>query len=87
MNVTKRKKNVEKTRNSGETTLRLLGERIVYLRKKKGLSQLSLAYLSDVSKTYLSDLERGRRNPSVLILSRIAKALRVDLASLFIGVL
>lgn len=78
---------MEKTKNSGETTLRLLGERIVYLRKKKGLSQLSLAYLSDVSKTYLSDLERGRRNPSVLILSRIAKALRVDLASLCIGVL
>lgn len=78
---------MEKTKNNEQTTLRLLGERIVYLRKKKGLSQLSLAYLSDVSKTYLSDLERGRRNPSVLILSRIAKALRVDLASLFIGVL
>lgn len=87
MNVTKGKKSVEKTKNNKRETLRLLGERIVYLRKKKGLSQLSLAYLSDVSKTYLSDLERGRRNPSVLVLSRIAKALRVDLASLFIGVL
>lgn len=69
-----------------ETVLLLLGKRIVFLRKKKGYSQLTLSFLSDVSKTYLSDVERGSRNPSVGTLSRIAKALEVNLEELFEGV-
>ena len=69
-----------------ETVLLLLGKKIVFLRKKKGYSQLTLSFLSDVSKTYLSDVERGSRNPSVATLSRIAKALEVNLEELFEGV-
>ena len=63
-----------------------LGMRIRYLRKQLRMSQLDLAYESEVNKNYLSDLERGRRNPSVLILDRIAKALNIDLATLFKGI-
>ncbi len=49
-----------------------LGMRIVYLR-------------SSINKNYLSDLENGRRNPSLTIISRIAAALGVSLSELFKG--
>ncbi len=74
------------TKEKDEAVLILLGKRIVFLRKKKGYSQLTLSFLADVSKTYLSDVERGSRNPSVSTLSRIAKALEVNLEELFEGV-
>ena len=60
-----------------------LGEQIRAARQEKKLSQLALAILSGVSKSYLSDLENGRRNPSVLLLARIADALGVPLGDLF----
>ncbi|MDY2575192.1 MAG: helix-turn-helix transcriptional regulator, partial [Bacilli bacterium] len=41
-----------------------LGKRIAFLRKKKKMSQLDLALDSGINKNYISDLERGRRNPS-----------------------
>ena len=66
--------------------LRQLGMRIACLRKKRGLSQLDLSLASGVSKNYLSDLENGRRNPSVLLLQRIASALGVSLEKLFQGI-
>lgn len=63
-----------------------LGRRIVYLRQERHLSQLSLAYEANLSKSYLSDLENGRRNPSLEILNRLAKALGISLEELFRGV-
>ncbi|HBB05773.1 MAG TPA: XRE family transcriptional regulator, partial [Firmicutes bacterium] len=45
------------TKEKDEAVLILLGKRIVFLRKKKGYSQLTLSFLADVSKTYLSDVE------------------------------
>ncbi len=52
-----------------------LGMRIRYLRKLKGMSQLDLALESNINKNYISDLERGSRNPSLLILERICLSL------------
>ena len=63
-----------------------LGMRIRYLRKQKGMSQLDLALEAGINKNYISDLERGSRNPSLLILERIAKALDVSLENLFQGI-
>lgn len=74
---------VMKKREIDCKTLFDLGNRITDLREKKGLSQLRLAYLADISKTYLSDLENGRRNPTIIILNSIAKALGVSLKDLF----
>ena len=62
------------------------GMRIKYLRGLKGWSQEDLALNSNVNKNYISDLERGSRNPSILILERIAKALNVSLENLFQGI-
>ena len=63
-----------------------LGKRITYLRKKKKMSQLDLALESEVNRNYLCDLEKGRRNPSILVLNKIAEALNIDLSMLFKGI-
>ena len=63
-----------------------LGRRIAFLRKEKGLSQVDLAADADMAKSYPSELELGKRNPSVLVLSRIAAALGTTLEELFKGV-
>ena len=67
-------------------TLTQLGMRIRYLRKQLGMSQFDLSLEADVNKNYISDLERGQRNPSLVILERIANALGVDLSTLFKGI-
>ncbi len=47
------------------------------LRQESGWSQEEFAYKADLHRTYISDLERGTRNPSVLILEKLGKALGV----------
>ena len=63
-----------------------LGRRIAFLRKEKGLAQVELAADADMAKSYLSELELGKRNASVLVLSRLAAALGTTLEELFKGV-
>ena len=60
-----------------------LGRRITELRKEKGLSQEDLAHVAGVDRSYMSCIERGVRNPSVLKLAVIARALNVSVADLF----
>lgn len=68
------------------TTFQQLGKRIEYLRTEKGWSQLTLAIEANINRNYLSDLERGKRNPTIQVLEKIAFALQVDLATLFKGI-
>lgn len=68
------------------TAQEVLGKRIEHLRKRKGWSQLELSLESEVNKNYICDLEKGRRNPSLEILERIAVALNITLEELFKGV-
>ena len=63
-----------------------LGKRIIYLRKKRKMSQLQLSVESEINKNYISDLERGKRNPSLMILNRIAIALKIDMSELLKGI-
>ena len=63
-----------------------LGMRIAYLRKQMGWSQEDLSLEANVNKNYISDLERGTRNPSLEILERIADAFGITLEVLFRGV-
>ena len=62
------------------------GKSIAFLRKKKKMSQLDLALEAGINKNYISDLERGRRNPSLMILSRIANAFKIDMSTLLQGI-
>lgn len=60
-----------------------IGQRIKELRKVLGLSQESLAYNAEVDRTYVTDVENGRRNVSVEILERIIIALEVSISEFF----
>lgn len=57
---------------------RLVGRNVRRIRKAKGLTQEVLAELSGVSQQYVSELERGRRNPSVITLYVLAQAMGVS---------
>ena len=63
-----------------------LGCRLMGQRKRKELSQEQLAMLSTVDRTYLARIEEGKANPSVKILNKIAKVLKVRLSDLLRGV-
>ena len=64
-------------------TLRLLGLAIARRRAELDLSQEELAEGAQVHRTYISDVERGVRNLSLLTLERIAGALNIPVAALF----
>ena len=55
----------------------LFGKNVRALREAAGLSQEELAFRAGMKRTYLSDLERGVRNPTVRALGRLAEALSV----------
>lgn len=57
-----------------------LAAEIKQSRKRLGLSQEALALQAEVDRTYVSQLERGIANPSLLILHRISVVLGVDLS-------
>jgi transcriptional regulator with XRE-family HTH domain len=60
----------------------LVGENVRQTRKLRGLTQEQFAVKSGFSQQYLSSLENGRRNPSVITLYEIAVALSVEPADL-----
>ena len=66
-----------------EDYLLLLGQNIASLRKKKKISQITLSIDSGIARSFLADLERGKANPSVSTLLKIAKALGVEVRTLF----
>lgn len=59
------------------------GEKLRILRKKKGLSQESMALACDLDRTYIGGVERGERNISLLNIQKIADALGVKVRELF----
>ena len=63
--------------------LKLLGLRLKKFRLEKKLSQEKLAELVELDRTYISSLERGKRNPSYLILKRLSLILEVTPNSFF----
>ena len=63
--------------------LRDFGYRLRGLREAAGLSQADLAARADVHVTYLSSVERGRRNLSLVNIRALAEALKVEPGRLF----
>lgn len=62
-----------------------LGGNIKRHRLLLGLSQEELADKCDFDRTYISMLERGKRNPSLINLLRLAEGLEIDIAELTSG--
>lgn len=60
-----------------------LGRNLRRLRDEKGLSQEAFAHEAGIHRTYISDIERGARNPTITVVAKIALALGVTAATLF----
>ena len=61
----------------------LLGMAIKTQRTSLGISQEELAYRAGLHRTYVSDLERGVRNPSMDSIEKLARALQLSVSTLF----
>jgi len=60
-----------------------IGLRIKQLRANAGLTQDQLAYAINLSRSYLAEVETGKRNISIVNLERICDGLQVSLADFF----
>ena len=63
----------------------VIGSNVRTLRKAKRLSQEELAFRAEIDRSYLSEIENGQKNLSVLMLDQIAAALGVDMKELLEG--
>lgn len=62
---------------------RAFGEQVRRVRQQRGLSQMQLALLADMDPTYLSSVEQGRRNISLVNIHALAERLEVGLGAFF----
>lgn len=69
-----------------ETIQHRFGVSVRRNRTQRQMSQEALADAAGLHRTYVSGIERGVRNPSLVIISRLARSLDVSLAELFSGV-
>jgi transcriptional regulator with XRE-family HTH domain len=60
----------------------IVGRNVRRRRQMAGLTQEQLAFEASIDLTYVGGIERGRRNPSLLVMVRIAGALKVEPESL-----
>jgi transcriptional regulator with XRE-family HTH domain len=58
------------------------GQRVKELRLTKGYSQERLAEISDLDRTYIPGIEAGKRNVSLLVVEKIAKAFGISISEL-----
>ena len=65
-----------------DNLLKRFGERLRTVRLRKGHSQEKLAALAGLHRTFVSSVERGERNISLLNIARLARALEIPLSSL-----
>jgi transcriptional regulator with XRE-family HTH domain len=72
--------------SSRARSLASFGQNVRKLRGASGFTQERLADKADLDPTYISGIERGVRNPTLLIIARLAKALGVSLSDLCKGI-
>jgi transcriptional regulator with XRE-family HTH domain len=60
----------------------VFGKNVRKYRQQRKLTQEQLAFEAEIDLTYMGGIERGKRNPSLLVMVRIADALGVQLLKL-----
>lgn len=65
-----------------EKVLQSFGKNVRKMREERGLTQEGLAFMAGFSRSYYSELELGKRNPSLLNIKKLADALNVSASSL-----
>ncbi|WP_092252248.1 helix-turn-helix transcriptional regulator [Bradyrhizobium sp. Rc3b] len=61
---------------------KIVGRNVRRIRQEREMTQEKLAFEAELDLTYVGGIERGKRNPSLLVLARIAEALSVHLTKL-----
>ena len=59
------------------------GKKVNSLREQKGYSIEFLANIANIDRTYISEIEKGKRNVSLMIIEKLSKALDVTIQELF----
>jgi transcriptional regulator with XRE-family HTH domain len=62
--------------DDGTGIIGVVAETVKRARKAAGWSQEELAFEADLDRTYISQVERGKRNVTIVVLSKIARALK-----------
>jgi transcriptional regulator with XRE-family HTH domain len=62
-----------------------LGNRVRALRRKRGLKQVELAEMLGLDRSYLSEIENGKKDPSLRVLKAIADGFAMTLSALVRG--
>jgi transcriptional regulator with XRE-family HTH domain len=70
------------TRGSKTSPEALLGKEIAHLRKRNGLSQEELGFRAEVHRTYISQLERGLKSPTLSVILKVSRALKASASNL-----
>ncbi|MBO8428237.1 MAG: helix-turn-helix transcriptional regulator, partial [Firmicutes bacterium] len=75
-----------KKTEENEFVLYEFGKRVAYLRNLEGITQEELGFRSELEKSYIGDIEKGKRNPTFINILKISKGLNVSLEELFKGI-
>jgi transcriptional regulator with XRE-family HTH domain len=59
------------------------GKKVKKFRLSKGLSQEAFAHKANLDRTYISSIEKGERNVSLVVIEKIAIALEIEISNLF----
>lgn len=70
------------TRGAKASSEALLGKEIARLRKRIGLSQEELGFRAEVHRTYISQLERGLKSPTLSVILKLSRALKASAGKL-----
>lgn len=60
-----------------------IGSNLREIRKKRKMSQVILAEEAGLNRTYIGEIERGEKNMSLNTMSKLAKALKIEITDLF----
>jgi transcriptional regulator with XRE-family HTH domain len=60
----------------------IVGKNVRRIRQQRRMTQEKLAFEAELDLTYVGGIERGKRNPSLLVMARVAEALSVPLVKL-----
>jgi len=61
---------------------KIVGRNVRKFRLQRGMTQEQLGFEAGIDRTYVGGIERGQRNPSLLVMARIADALSMPLVKL-----
>jgi transcriptional regulator with XRE-family HTH domain len=70
------------TRGTKTSPEALLGKEIARLRKRIGLPQEELGFRAEVHRTYISQLERGLKSPTLSVILKLSRALKASASKL-----